>query len=292
MYDSLSRLIRAQQSEQSVRSSLNLSDPVTNTASGAWLTITMTNGSLSHKTDARGVITTYLYDALNRNYSIAYANDPVNTPSRHARLRQPNQWRVWQRPALVDANVRRYAGRYWQLRCARQAEESATAVSITTVPGASRIPISSITYDLAVMSWRKLSFGPECVFSYDTRAGRTASAALSVTARRALIRAELFTMRNRMSKEQFGTSTPIYNKLFYNSRGQLSEIREGLTANDSSWQRGAIINHYTDQPNCWGVTCNASDNNGNLRNQECIFPTSIVNNGIASLYQLVAALHL
>lgn len=47
-----------------------------------------------------------------------------------------------------------------------------------------------------------------------------------------------------LSQEQLGTTTPIYNKLFYNSRGQLAEIREGLTPNDTSWQRGAIINFY------------------------------------------------
>ena len=30
-----------------------------------------------------------------------------------------------------------------------------------------------------------------------------------------------------MAKEQFGTDTPLYNKSFYNSRGQLAEIRVG-----------------------------------------------------------------
>ena len=32
-----------------------------------------------------------------------------------------------------------------------------------------------------------------------------------------------------MTKEKFGTDTALYNKLFYNSRGQLAEIREGTT---------------------------------------------------------------
>jgi hypothetical protein len=32
-----------------------------------------------------------------------------------------------------------------------------------------------------------------------------------------------------MAKEQLGTDTPLYNKSFYNSRGQLSEIRVGTT---------------------------------------------------------------
>src|SRR5207237_695014 len=38
-----------------------------------------------------------------------------------------------------------------------------------------------------------------------------------------------------MSQERFGTTTAIYNKLFYNMRGQLGEIREGLTPNNTSW---------------------------------------------------------
>ena len=58
-------------------------------------------------------------------------------------------------------------------------------------------------------------------------------------------------------------------------RGQLAEIREGLTANDTSWQRGAIINFYD---TCWGM-CGGSNsttpmpnNNGNLKIQQVFIP--------------------
>jgi YD repeat-containing protein len=47
-----------------------------------------------------------------------------------------------------------------------------------------------------------------------------------------------------MAKEKFGTTTPIYNKMLYNVRGQLAEIRAGTTytdATDTSWNRGSII---------------------------------------------------
>src|SRR5436853_5765724 len=86
-----------------------------------------------------------------------------------------------------------------------------------------------------------------------------------------------------MTQEQFGTQTAIYNKLFYNSRGQLAEIREGLTPNDTSWRRGAIINHYSDS--CWGMCAgySMSDNNGNLKMQQHWIPD--VNGNVAAVFQ-------
>ena len=68
-----------------------------------------------------------------------------------------------------------------------------------------------------------------------------------------------------MVKEQFGTNTSIYNKLFYNSRGQLAEIRASTRYNDLTdrdAERGGIVNHYSNL--CPG-TCSGSsmtDNNG------------------------------
>ena len=54
-------------------------------------------------------------------------------------------------------------------------------------------------------------------------------------------------------------------------RGQLAEVREGTSyigPSDTGWERGAIINHYSDQ--CWGMCSgsNMTDNNGNLKKQE------------------------
>src|SRR2546422_710451 len=63
------------------------------------------------------------------------------------------------------------------------------------------------------------------------------------------------------------TTTAIFNKLFYNSRGQLGEIREGRTPNNDSLELGAIINFYG---GCWGMCAGGSVpyNNGNLNRQE------------------------
>jgi RHS repeat-associated protein len=78
-----------------------------------------------------------------------------------------------------------------------------------------------------------------------------------------------------LAKEQFGTTTPIYNKLFYNSRGQLAEIRESTSytgPTDTTWDRGAIINNYSS--GCTGICSGSSmaDNNGTLKKQEIHIP--------------------
>ena len=76
-----------------------------------------------------------------------------------------------------------------------------------------------------------------------------------------------------MVQEQFGTDAAIYNKLGYNSRGQLAEIKDSTTANDSSWNRGKFVNWYSLQcGSASSVDCNATNNNGNLRKQETFVP--------------------
>jgi len=70
----------------------------------------------------------------------------------------------------------------------------------------------------------------------------------------------------RMTQEQFGTTNPIYNKLFYNSRGQLGEIREGRTPNNDSFELGAIsfLRRLLGHVLRWEHAVN----NGNLNRQE------------------------
>jgi RHS repeat-associated protein len=117
-------------------------------------------------------------------------------------------------------------------------------------------------------------------YSYDS-AGRTAAVTgnLGDGTTRDYSTEIIYSPLGGMTKEKFGTTTPVYNKLFYNNRGQLSEIRDSTSwtgATDTTWNRGAIINHYSDQ--CGGM-CGGSnsatamtDNNGNLRKQEVYIP--------------------
>lgn len=39
------------------------------------------NGNLTTRIDARNITASYVYDALNRNTSVVYTDDPANTPS-------------------------------------------------------------------------------------------------------------------------------------------------------------------------------------------------------------------
>lgn len=85
----------------------------------------------------------------------------------------------------------------------------------------------------------------------------------------------LYSPAGAMVKEQFGTNTAIYNKHFFNSRGQLAEIRTSTSYSgptDRDANRGAIVNHYSDQ--CPGSCAGSSmtDNNGNIKRQEVIIP--------------------
>jgi len=41
---------------------------------------------------------------------------------------------------------------------------------------------------------------------------------------------------------------------------------------DTTWNRGVIINDYSNNYSCLGASCNAPDNNGNLMKQEVYVP--------------------
>src|SRR5439155_22777076 len=110
MYDSLSRLIRARNPEQAVNPALNLTDSITGNSQWSAAYSHDEDGNLTQKTDARGVVSNYTYDALNRNTSVTYTNDPMNTPAVHRYydgLRDE-----------IDNNIPNSKGRLWQTETA------------------------------------------------------------------------------------------------------------------------------------------------------------------------------
>src|SRR5882672_2354982 len=114
-YDSLSRLIRVRAVEQTVNSSLSWTDPVTNY--NGWTTALSynANGTLHDRTDARGVVTTYTYDTLNRNTIVAYTNDPSGTPTI---TRRYDGWGVTDNGSAMNYNIPNSRGRAWRVETA------------------------------------------------------------------------------------------------------------------------------------------------------------------------------
>src|SRR5258707_13639865 len=76
-----------------------------------------------------------------------------------------------------------------------------------------------------------------------------------------------------LTQEQFGTTAPIYNKLNYNTRGQLIAVMAYTSGDDTTSNRGKIVNDY-------GTT----DNNGNLKQQTVYVPND-QNTSPTSWYQ-------
>ncbi len=226
------------------------------------------NGNLIHKTDARGVLSTYSYDALNRNTSVVYTNDPDATPSitRIYDLAATGKGRLYQSQTAASGlttissydalgrptyqHQQFYAGGFWsESYITRRSYNLAGAVTSQTYPSNRTV-----------------------AYVYDN-AGRTTSFSGNLgDDARTYSSGMVYSPTGGMAKEQFGTNTPVYNKHFYNSRGQLAEIRASTSytgPTDTNSNRGALLNQYSLQ--CTGI-CNATDNNGNLRKQEVWIP--------------------
>ena len=285
MYDSFSRLIRAKNPEQAAGSvASNITDSVTGNSQWSMAYGYDNNGNLTARVDARDVTTTYTYDALNRNTNVVYTNDPNATPAIN---RYYDGWRDG-----VSQNIPNSKGRLWQT------ETTGASAARTTINGFDALgrPTSESQqfynsgwsqayttqrgYNLAGgVSWQTYPSGRSVAYSYDS-AGRTNSFTgnLGDGVQKTYASEITYSPFGSMTNEKFGTDTSLYNKLFYNSRAQLAEIRVGTynPADGWWWNRGAIINFYSD--GCWG-SCGGSnsstsmtDNNGNLQKQAVYIP--------------------
>jgi len=275
MYDSLKRLVRAKNPEQDSNSALSLSDAVTGNSQWSLAYDYDNNGNLWHRTDARNITTTYAYDSLNRIMSRTY-NDNPQTPTVSYFYDSQTL------PAGAPTFDRGYStGRLVAMTYGSGSSEGSyqgydalgRPLRLIQRTGTTNYEVDTV-YNLGgAISAETYPSGRTVAYAYD-QAGRANSFTgyLGDGVNRTYSTGILYSPLGGMSKEQFGTDTPIYNKLFYNSRGQLSEIRESTSytgPTDTSWNRGAIINHYSDQ--CWGA-CNGTDNNGNIKKQEHWIP--------------------
>jgi len=262
-YDSLSRL----------RSALN---PESGTITYGY----DDNGNLIAKTDARSVITTYAYDALNRVTSRGYS-DSTPTVTYAYDTASNGKGRL----TSVSSSVSSYTFSGY--------DELGRVLAVTQTIGNQPYSIS-YAYDLAGHVTTVLYPSNRTVnYNYDN-AGRLAdkdsthpafTGNLGDNVTRTYAKGIVYGSAGQMTQEQFGTSTALYNKLLFNSRGQLAEMRVGTasgTSGDTTWNRGKIINDYSSA--CSGV-CDGANNNGNLLKQSVYVPNNESNTSSTSWYQ-------
>ena len=285
-YDTLDDLTTVSQGSQTrsfVYDSLKRLLSATNPESGIVGYSYDNNGNLLTKTDARGITTTLAYDALNRPTSKTYQNDPNSTPPVNyfydsqtlpsgapSFSRGPSIGRLLAVTSGTGSSVGDYYGY----------DAAGRSVLNIQQTGGVNYQISA-NYNLAgELTTETYPSGRTVTNGYDS-AGRTISVtgSLGDGTQRTYSAGIIYSSLGGMTKEQFGTATPVYNKLFYNVRGQLSEIRESTSytgPTDTTWDRGAIINNYSLQAGCVGASCSVTDNNGNLMRQDVYIPGSSV----------------
>lgn len=234
------------------------------------------NGNLIFKTDARGVRTTYGYDTLSRPTSRSYSDGTT-----------PNVAYLYDSQGLPSgAPSYTHGSTTGRLIATTYGGGSAGDYYGYDPTGRSNVKVQqtggvnylvSAIYNLAgAMTSETYPSLRTVSYNYDF-AGRANSVTgtLGDNLSRTYSDTITYSPFGGLAQERFGTTTAIYNKLFYNVRGQLAEIREGLTPNDTSWRRGAIINFYS---TCWGMcggensTTPMPDNNGNLKTQQVFVP--------------------
>jgi RHS repeat-associated protein len=273
-YDVLDNLTTVNQGSQTrtfVYDSLKRLTSANNPESGTVSYQYDNNGNLTLKTDARGVQASYTYDALNRNTSIIYSNDPMNTPrvNRYydGSIRGIGRL-TWEETVGVFAKVvdiydvmgqpTHYHQRFW--------------VSGDSGPNF----IGYVSYDKAGhVTTLTYPSGHTVTNTYDG-AGRLASFTgnLGDATQRTYSTGVSYSSFGGMTQEQFGTTTPIYNKRHHNVRGQLYDVRVSSLpwATDQwDWNRGCLINFYATAdltaPSNEARANSGPDNNGNLIRQ-------------------------
>jgi RHS repeat-associated protein len=265
MYDSLGRLIRARNPEQSTNASLNLSDYVTGNSEWSIGYEYDSNGNLTSRTDARGVVTQNVYDTLNRVTTVLYRVNGQPDPNTgdieylydnatlgKGRLSLTYRWGA--KPSHTSVGQYDAMGRVkqlWNLFGNGQGGWSAGYEVDRSYNLAGQI--TSQTYPS----------GHTVSFSYDT-AGRTSSLAgnLGDGVTRTYASSFLYNARSQVTQELFGTQTPLYHKLQYNIRGQLWDVRVSTNPDvNGSMNRGGLQYFYDGS---LGYGTSGPDNNGNV----------------------------
>jgi YD repeat-containing protein len=186
------------------------------------------NSNLTSRTDARGIVSDYLYDALNRVKTILYRvsgqPDPNtgdveyfydNATNGIGRLSSTYKWGA--KPSQTSVAQYDALGRVKQFSNLFGNGQGGWSAGYEI----------NRTYDLAGnVKSQTYPSGHTVTYSYDT-ANRTAgvTGTLGDGVSRSYASSFIYNARNQVTQELFGTQTPLYHKLQYNIRGQLWDVR-------------------------------------------------------------------
>ncbi|HEU4509335.1 MAG TPA: RHS repeat-associated core domain-containing protein [Pyrinomonadaceae bacterium] len=237
-------------------------------------------GNLIVKTDARGVSIHYSYDALNRPIRRWYNSSSATTATTH------------NSPALPSGVSSTDELKYFY------DAQSLPGGAPTFVRGASNGALVALTYgggtdgnylgrdaigrqSLKIQRTSGVDYqmslaynnvgavtslvypsGQSVSYAYDG-AGRLNSltGTLGDGITRTYSTGILYSPFGGISKEQFGTNSAVYNKLHYNIRGQLYDVRISNVNEEWSGELGALANYYSTN---WSHGGSGTDNNGNV----------------------------
>jgi RHS repeat-associated protein len=272
-YDSLSRLVRAQNPEQSVNNNLPaFTEPLTGHSQWSVSYAYDDNGNLSQRIDARGVVSTYLYDSLNRNTRVTYTNDPANTPAvtRVYDGATNGKGKIWKTSTEGDKKSLTTIDGYDAFgRATSQSQQFYTN-------GVWSAPFSvSASYDKAghVLTQTYPS-GHTINYSYDN-AGRLNSFSGNLEGTlRTYANDFQYTALGGLQQEKFGTDTPLYHKQRFTERAQVWDMRlstVSFASDPANGDRGAIVNYYNNNFVQGGSN---QYNNGSLLRQEIYVPAN------------------
>jgi RHS repeat-associated protein len=265
MYDSLKRLIRADNPEQETLSALNLTDPVTNHSNWAVKYEYDDNGNLTSKTDARGVVTQNSYDALNRLTTVLYRINGQPDPNTgdiqylydNAVYGKGRLWLTYRwgtKPSHTAVGQYDAMGRVKQLWNLFGDGQGGWSAGYEV----------SRDYNLAgAVRSQTYPSGHTVNYLYDT-AGRTSSFTgnLGDGLTRTYASSFIYNARSQVTQELFGTEISLYHKLQYNIRGQLWDVRVSTNPDvNGSMNRGGFQYFYDSS---LGYGTSGPDNNGNV----------------------------
>lgn len=289
-YDTLDNLIGVTQGTQSrtfsynsLKQLLSATGPESGTTSYQYDDA----GNLVVKTDARSVSTHYSFDTLNRitrrwyNASSSVSATTHNNPALHAGVGNSNEAQYFYdvqtlpsgapsftrgaangRLVAVTYGTSSSAGDYLGYDSAGRNTLKIQQTAGINYQLSAALNIAGAATSLVYPSGRNVTY------TYDS-AGRTASVAGDLgdgTSRN--YGTELsYSSFGGLTKEKFGTTSPVYHKLHYNIRGQLYDVRASNVNDEWGGELGALANFYSANGVHGG---SGTDNNGNIVKSQTI----------------------